>query len=67
MACLPWYYEQLENNKENGRKKVRQISYMMLVIFSTFAFISSLFMKECVVIILSKKFLRSIYIGLRSN
>lgn len=55
-ACLPWYYEQLENHGIDGRKKIIRVSNMLLILFSTFALISSLFMKECITFIVHKDF-----------
>jgi O-antigen/teichoic acid export membrane protein len=55
-AYLPWCYDQLENHGIDGRKKIIRVFNMLLILFSTFALISSMFMKELITFIVSEEF-----------
>jgi len=45
-AYLPWCFEQLENYNDAGKRRVVRISKTLLIMFSTFALISTLFCME---------------------
>ncbi|MCK5706707.1 MAG: oligosaccharide flippase family protein [Candidatus Aureabacteria bacterium] len=55
-ACLPWCFDQLENHGMDGKKKIIRIFNMLLIMFSTFALITSLFMEEIIKFVVSESF-----------